>query len=187
MDALNFFLGFVIVFFVFVVFMAFRDDEKRAERFKRGQIDSGPSPIDDEEAETKKSGAAKLTPLKFATAAEIAQKVGSEADLDPLIKFGHLLGSDQEKRKVLNEINEDLRSKYLEALCKAYEVPEIEEKLYMSKPEFRSELERCVDLGAKQIMHDERVAKLFSGVQEEPHSGIKIEKGKSWDEIKNEL
>jgi hypothetical protein len=125
--------------------------------------------------------------LKFTKAAAIAQRVAKNADVDSVIKFAHLMRSDAERNEVVLEINEELKPLYVTEIFTALEIDAKDHIHYRQLPSFSNELDRCMELGIRQILSDQRLVEALGAGLFSIATSNRIEKKKSWQELKDEL
>ena len=133
------------------------------------------------------SKAKKIVPLKFTKAAAIAQRVAKNADVDSVIKISHLMSSDAERNEVVVEINEELKPLYVKEICNALEIDAKDYVHYQQLQSFSNELNRCMELGTRQILSDQRLVEALGIDVANAATSNRIEKKRSWQDLKDEL
>ncbi len=189
---MDLFLALIFTFLLLSVFLIFGRSkavrkaevilDKAAASENKQKNENASKKLKQKASETKK-----INPFKFVTAAQIAQDVAKNADVDSIAQFAHLMQSDAEKRQAVGEANEELKPRYLDALYAAFEIDEKDRADYRQEKVFSAELDRCMELGLRQILSDERLTVAFGSHVITKETGKKIEKKKSWEDLKDEL
>ena len=141
-------------------------DKNKVEQEKisdsKGHGQSSPlSALKKTDSQAHVSKVKKITPLKFTKAAALAQRVTKSADVQSIIQYAHLMNSDAERKEVVVEVNEELKSLYLDELYAELDIKIEDRDHYRQIRSFSIELERCMELGIRQILSDERLVELL--------------------------
>jgi len=179
--------------FLFVSYLVLSNHPETKERPEEtnGNIEADPKPVPPELKQTSTqsevSKVKKIAPLKFTKAAAIAQRVAKNADVDSVIKISHLMSSDAERNEVVVEINEELKPLYVKEICNALEIDAKDYVHYQQLPSFSNELNRCMELGTRQILSDRRLVEALGIDVANAATSNRIEKKRSWQDLKDEL
>ncbi len=131
--------------------------------------------------------------LKIIEVANIAREVTDEFDIDPIVEHAELLALRNEIGNAIKESNEVLKPKYQQAVLKSYGVEDLKNLSTAHQKIIDNEVERCMELGLKQLSLNERLRPYLEGIDDssfEDDSNLKkrkIERGKSWEELKDKL
>ena len=184
---------FVVMSFICLSLLLLLNHPKTKERPEEtnGNAKTEPKPVPPElkktDVESKVSKVKKIVPLKFTKAAAIAQRVAKNADVDSVIKFSHLMSSDAERNEVVVEINEELKPLYVKEICNALEIDAKDYVHYQQLQSFSNELNRCMELGTRQILSDQRLVEALGIDVANAATSNRIEKKRSWQDLKDEL
>ena len=97
------------------------------------------------------------------------------------------MSSDAERNEVVVEINEELKPLYVKEICNALEIDAKDYVHYQQLQSFSNELNRCMELGTRQILSDQRLVEALGIDVANAATSNRIEKKRSWQDLKDEL
>lgn len=126
---------------------------------------------------------ADIPKLSVLVSAKIAQEVVAQFEVAKIIDVADLLTPAQAEEGII-DLHEELRPLYEERLLAHFsDTTGIE---FLEVRHLRKELAQCMTQGLKAVMQLEEVQPLLARTESEQSSGSRIEKGRSWKDIKEQ-
>ena len=119
--------------------------------------------------------------------AKIAREVSAHADIPTVLDHAELLITSNEFRKAVEESNEALKPQYEEAVFQKMGVSESDDVSDRFRHFLDTEITRCIEMGLNQLFLDERLRPYLGNSDQQEQQGRKIEKGKGWEDLKDQL
>lgn len=151
---------------------------KQSERLKEIELERS-----ERDADTEREQLRDLPKLSVLVSAKIAQEVVAQFEVAKIIDVANLLTPAQAEEGI-RDLHEELRPLYEERLLAHFIDTTGIESLEVKHLE--KELAQCMAQGLKAVMQLEEVKPLLAQTESEQNSGSRIEKGRSWKDIKEQ-
>ncbi len=175
----------LILFFTVIAVLTLR-----AWNLKENKLESQKAAFRERQRTEKDNRKERLTnpvPLGVIEAAEVAEMVTGEINIDHVLKHIKLLARQNEIENALEELNSDQRPVYRIAVTQSYGVQDWENLWEDHRRLVNKQVERCMELGLQQLMLHESLEPYLEGRDESSLMTRRIEKKKSWDDLKDKL
>ena len=129
----------------------------------------------------------KLRELPVIEVAKIAREISSKADIAAILDFAELLTATNDLKKALHESNEALKYYYESAVFQKHGIIKATELSESNKAIVDAQVKTCMEMGLRELSLDERLKPYLESENIQDQRGKRIEKGKGWADLKDQL